>query len=79
MPTHPNPALPDPFSIVFPVTAQDTYVLRSSYAPSGNSTYAGATAAIMANAVLIAYVFVAMTEDAEEQKGEKKKESRKDR
>ena len=45
----------------------------------GNSTYAGATAAIMANVVLIAYVFVAMREDQEEQAVEKAKESRKDR
>lgn len=29
----------------------------------GNSTWAGATAAIMANVVLVAYVIVAMKED----------------
>ncbi|KAH0544192.1 hypothetical protein FGG08_001637 [Glutinoglossum americanum] len=33
---------------------------------SGNSTFAGATAAIMANFVLIAYVVVAMKEDQSE-------------
>ncbi|KAK4105802.1 hypothetical protein N658DRAFT_492296 [Parathielavia hyrcaniae] len=33
----------------------------------GNSTYAGALAAIMANAVLIGYIFVAMAEDQSEQ------------
>jgi archaellum component FlaF (FlaF/FlaG flagellin family) len=32
----------------------------------GNSTFAGATAAIMANVVLVAYVFVAMREDQSE-------------
>ena len=32
----------------------------------GNSTFAGATAALMANIVLIAYVFVAIKEDESE-------------
>ena len=32
----------------------------------GNSTYAGATAAVMANVVLIGYIVVAMREDQSE-------------
>jgi len=48
--------------------------------PTGNSTFAGATAAIMANVVLVAYVIVAMREDQSEQYDEKKrKEGKKDR
>ncbi|KAK1769998.1 vacuolar ATPase assembly integral membrane protein vma-21 [Phialemonium atrogriseum] len=42
----------------------------------GNSTYAGALAAIMANVVLIAYVVVAMKEDQSEQQEEEKKKNR---
>ncbi|KAI1846851.1 hypothetical protein JX265_004821 [Neoarthrinium moseri] len=45
----------------------------------GNSTYAGALAAIMANVVLIGYVIVAYTEDQSEQLDEKKKETKKAR
>lgn len=45
---------------------------------AGNSTFAGATAAIMANVVLVAYVIVAMREDEGDQDGQKT-ESKKDR
>jgi hypothetical protein len=51
---------------------------------TGNSTYAGSLAAIVANAVLISYIFLAMAEDKEEQQqaassgGEGKKEGKKD-
>ncbi|KAK4447608.1 VMA21-like domain-containing protein [Podospora aff. communis PSN243] len=43
----------------------------------GNSTYAGALAAIMANVVLIGYIVVAMNEDQSEQ--ETPKDTKKDR
>lgn len=36
------------------------------YFQIGNSTFAGATAAVMANVVLVAYVIVAMKEDQSE-------------
>lgn len=44
---------------------------------AGNSTYAGALAAVMANAVLIGYIVVAMAEDQTDQ--ETAKEGKKDR
>ncbi|KAK2801382.1 hypothetical protein FQN50_007767 [Emmonsiellopsis sp. PD_5] len=43
----------------------------------GNSTYAGASAALTANLVLIGYVVVAMREDRAEREGEEEERKRK--
>ncbi|KAF2252777.1 vacuolar ATPase assembly integral membrane protein VMA21 [Trematosphaeria pertusa] len=43
-----------------------SYFFTLKYVFNGNSTYAGALAAVMANVVLIAYVVVAMKEDQSE-------------
>jgi hypothetical protein len=41
----------------------------------GNATFAGATAAITANVVLFAYIFVAWRDDQEEQHARKEKKA----
>jgi hypothetical protein len=41
----------------------------------GNATFAGATAAITANVVLFAYIFVAWQDDQEEQHARKEKKA----
>ncbi|KAI4787126.1 hypothetical protein E4T45_13825 [Aureobasidium sp. EXF-8846] len=61
--------------LVLPISS---YFLTLNTLYSGNSTFAGATAAIIANVVLIGYVIVAMREDAGEraEAEEKDKKSR---
>lgn len=49
---------------------------RSANYSSGNSTFAGASAAVMANVVLIAYVVVAMKEDQSEQTAAEQKQKK---
>ncbi|GKT42372.1 vacuolar basic amino acid transporter 2 [Colletotrichum spaethianum] len=61
--------------IVLPI---GTYFATVDFLFKGNSTFAGALAAVMANVVLISYVIVAMKEDQSDQL-EAKKEAKKDR
>ncbi|KAI0136147.1 hypothetical protein F4776DRAFT_654902 [Hypoxylon sp. NC0597] len=61
--------------VVIPI---GSYFLTVNTIFRGNSTYAGALAAIMANVVLVGYVVVAMNEDQSEQLEAKRKGSKKD-
>ncbi|OTA86760.1 hypothetical protein M434DRAFT_35618 [Hypoxylon sp. CO27-5] len=61
--------------VVIPI---GSYFLTVNTIFKGNSTYAGALAAIMANVVLVGYVVVAMNEDQSEQLEAKRKGSKKE-
>ncbi|KAF2707805.1 vacuolar ATPase assembly integral membrane protein VMA21 [Pleomassaria siparia CBS 279.74] len=50
-----------------------TYFFIVNYVFIGNSTFAGALAAVMANVVLVAYVIVAMQEDQSDRLEEEEK------
>jgi len=67
------------FTFAMVVGPIGTYFLTVDTVFGGNSTWAGATAAIMANVVLIGYVIVAFQEDQSEalEAAEKEKESKK--
>jgi len=54
------------FTLAMVAAPIGTYFLTLNTIFRGNSTLAGATAALIANVVLIAYVIVAMKEDATE-------------
>ncbi|KAG0133252.1 hypothetical protein HOY82DRAFT_556649 [Tuber indicum] len=60
------------FTLAMVVAPLGSYFLTVNTVFSGNTTFAGATAAVVANVVLITYVLVAMAEDTKEQ-GEAKK------
>ncbi|PHH88245.1 hypothetical protein CDD83_7794 [Cordyceps sp. RAO-2017] len=62
--------------IVLPI---GSYFLAVDTIFKGNSSYAGAMAALLANVILIAYVVVAMNEDQSERTAADKPESKKDR
>jgi len=56
-----------------------TYFFSLNMIFSGNSTWAGATAAAMANVVLIGYVIVAFRDDQSERIAEEQEQSKKSR
>ncbi|RPA96204.1 hypothetical protein L873DRAFT_1811844 [Choiromyces venosus 120613-1] len=60
------------FTMAMVVAPLGSYFLTVNTVFSGNTTYAGATAAVMANVVLITYVLVAMAEDTRDQEEAKK-------
>jgi len=64
------------FSLAMICVPIGSYFVTVNTVFRGNSTYAGALAAVLANVVLIGYVIVAMNEDQGEQEA-KKPESKK--
>ncbi|KAL3419025.1 vacuolar ATPase assembly integral membrane protein VMA21 [Phlyctema vagabunda] len=64
------------FTLAMIVCPIGSYFLTLNTLYGGNSTYAGATAAIMANVVLVGYVIVAMNEDQSEAIEAKEKEKK---
>jgi len=67
------------FTLAMVVGPIGSYFLSLNFIFGGNSTYAGALAAIMANVVLVGYVIVAFQEDQSDavDAAKKEKESRK--
>ncbi|KAI1802804.1 hypothetical protein F4811DRAFT_382790 [Daldinia bambusicola] len=66
------------FTFAMVIIPIGSYFLTVNTIFRGNSTYAGALAAIMANVVLVGYVIVAMNEDQSDQLAAKKKGGKKD-
>ncbi|KAI0966798.1 hypothetical protein F4678DRAFT_266903 [Xylaria arbuscula] len=67
------------FTFAMVVIPIGSYFLTIRTIFRGNSTYAGALAAILANVVLVGYVVVAMNEDQSDQLEAEKKKKAKDR
>ncbi|GAP83364.1 putative vacuolar ATPase assembly integral membrane protein VMA21 [Rosellinia necatrix] len=67
------------FTFAMVVIPIGSYFLTVRTIFNGNSTYAGALAAILANVVLVGYVIVAMNEDQSDQLEAEKKKKQKDR
>ncbi|KAK0731775.1 hypothetical protein B0H67DRAFT_86343 [Lasiosphaeris hirsuta] len=67
------------FTFAMIVVPIGSYFLTVDNLFKGNSTFAGALAAIMANVVLVAYIVAAMREDQSEQLAEQAKEAKKSR
>ncbi|KAF4510512.1 hypothetical protein G6O67_002392 [Ophiocordyceps sinensis] len=66
------------FTLAMIVVPIGSYFLTVGTVFKGNSSYAGALAALLANVVLISYVIVAMNEDESDKNGASTTESKKD-
>ncbi|UNI15165.1 vacuolar ATPase assembly integral membrane protein vma21 [Purpureocillium takamizusanense] len=67
------------FTLAMIVVPIGSYFLTVDTVFKGNSSYAGGLAALLANAVLVAYVVVAMKEDQSELNAASRQETKKDR
>ncbi|KAI3323369.1 hypothetical protein HD806DRAFT_535198 [Xylariaceae sp. AK1471] len=67
------------FTFAMVVIPIGSYFLTVNTIFRGNSTYAGALAAILANVVLVGYVIVAMNEDQSDQLEAERKKQKKER
>ncbi|KAI0547466.1 hypothetical protein F4679DRAFT_365200 [Xylaria curta] len=67
------------FTLAMIVIPIGSYFVTINTIFGGNSTYAGALAAILANVVLVGYVVVAMNEDQSDQLEAEKKKKQKER
>jgi hypothetical protein len=66
------------FTVALVTVPLGTYFITVKSIFKGNSTYAGALAAIMANVVLVGYLVVAIQDDQSDRKEDEKKEDKKE-